>query len=298
MLLSLPIELVEHIATLRACCLVSKALRTVAHPILLEAVRLKDGGDWPGTRVALAGAPEQLRLFWLSTSSAIFRWPDLAEFLPACGNLQEMRLCYLEDVDLAWLSTLPNFRRLSLASVTLADSVFALPHLTELTLTIALAYFGRGPPYGPSLMCFATSSGEEADDLVEDLLSTAYAVRLYYAKDEYEDGLLPPQAVIDILCILESLLEHPPRSSLRLRLLYLLTLPTPPSELGAAQELVLSRVLASCKRRGIEVDFKDTDETSGAALVSPKHKAWGLARKAEQAEKERVEQAKAAGASR
>ncbi|GAA5938056.1 hypothetical protein JCM10213_000820 [Rhodosporidiobolus nylandii] len=141
MLLSLPVEVVERVvrlalpveitsttygerhATLKTCCLVSSGMRTVAQPILEEALWIRERRTtrWHEAEKILSRLAKRLRFLWVAE-----HWEekadDFAAILRSCNRLRELRLC-------GWL-----LRRLGLCDLRLDGSTCALHHVEELSL--------------------------------------------------------------------------------------------------------------------------------------------------------------------
>ncbi|BGP15301.1 hypothetical protein JCM10213_002984 [Rhodosporidiobolus nylandii] len=157
MLLSLPSELVERVVrlpepdeitlrtygerqdTLRALCLVSKALRAVVQPILEEVLFAKSNTDaWTRVKEPLAANPSRARHLrlcadWQWRLHKGYIWKDLLiNVLPTLTMLRQLHITSFQGLQLSVLQNLPHLTRLVIVECAIEAEPFVLPRVVEL----------------------------------------------------------------------------------------------------------------------------------------------------------------------
>ncbi|GAA5916546.1 hypothetical protein JCM5296_005096 [Sporobolomyces johnsonii] len=128
----------SRLKDLRNCCLVSRAFRQIAQPELFAIIEVRGRKRLEAFRAA-AKATELGR----TTATAVLRSPpsdvhglmtaDVGAALEELPSLREVRISWVDGIDMAWLAGLPELRHLVLYRVTLTSSSpsFALPRLVQ-----------------------------------------------------------------------------------------------------------------------------------------------------------------------
>ncbi|BGP15228.1 hypothetical protein JCM10213v2_003188 [Rhodosporidiobolus nylandii] len=328
MLLSLPVEVVERVvrlalpveitsttygerhATLKTCCLVSSGMRTVAQPILEEALWIRERRTtrWHEAEKILSRLAKRLRFLWVAE-----HWEekadDFAAILRSCNRLRELRLCGWRAFSLQTLKDLPVLRRLGLCDLRLDGSTCALHHVEELSLWCLstagqdsqailtpatfpsvrhLTFSGdvAGSPFPvPSLVSSLTSIAISEFDIAHD--PTAYehpsTPRLLLRGPDWPEN--PSNDILGDLAedLEDRTLQSSPQSA------FASSTSLPPSLPASACDN-LARFQRACAAHGIAVETEDHDDEYGSWDISPKFAAH-----AEDKKREREEGQAAAG---
>ncbi|GAA5906268.1 hypothetical protein JCM5296_000299 [Sporobolomyces johnsonii] len=130
----------NRLEDLRNCCLVSRAFRQIAQPELFAIIEVEDRKPLEAFRAAAKATG-----LGRTTATAVFRrssWgedqltaEEVRAALEELPSLREVRISWIDGIDMAWLAGLPELRHLVLYKVTLTSSSpsFALPRLVQLS---------------------------------------------------------------------------------------------------------------------------------------------------------------------
>ncbi|GAA5877837.1 hypothetical protein JCM1840_005057 [Sporobolomyces johnsonii] len=149
----------NRLKELRNCCLVSRAFRQIAQPELFAIIQVEDTKPLEAFRAAAKATG-----LGRSTATLVLRGrlpgedgltaEDVRAALAELPSLQEVRITWIEGIDMACLAGLPELRHLLLYHVTLTTSSpsFSLPRLVQLSA----CYIETEPSLDPA--CFSAET--------------------------------------------------------------------------------------------------------------------------------------------